>query len=493
MSKDKKTVLIITDGIGYNQQNFYNAFYHAKKPNYDKLFSSCPNSLIKTSGLAVGLPEGQMGNSEVGHMCIGSGRVLYQNLVKINKAIEEKTLQTNSALVDFLDTTKDIHLVGLFSDGGVHSHIKHIFALAQIAKQNGKKVYIHALSDGRDVSPNAMPSYLKMFEAIKCDKITLASIGGRFFVMDRDNRWDRVKQGYEVIVRAKNKTTLSPHEYIQNSYKNELTDEFIKPVCFENYKGIDPQDGVILINFRNDRMRQFASCIGDENFKEFKIKNTFKVLTMTEYDKNFPYPVLFKSEKLKNTLSQVVAAHGLSQFHTAETEKYAHVTFFFNGGVEDMEENETRVLIPSPKVATYDRKPQMSAKEVTNAVIKAMKNAYDFIVVNFANGDMVGHTGNFEASIKAVETVDEQIGAILKISDEEHYNILIISDHGNCEELKDANGDLLTNHTTYDVFCILKAKGHDKIKNGGLSNIAPTILKLMGLPIPNEMDEALIP
>ncbi len=492
MIKDKKTLLIITDGIGHNTKDFYNAFYHAKKPTYDKLFSSYPNSLIKTSGLAVGLPEGQMGNSEVGHMCIGSGRVLYQNLVKINRAIEDETLQKNPSLIQFLDNTKDVHLVGLFSDGGVHSHINHIFELAKIAKQNGKKVYIHALSDGRDVSPNALPIYLDEFEKIKCEEIKLASIGGRFFSMDRDNRWDRVQKGYETIVNAKNKTLLTPYEYVKKSYENDITDEFIEPACFDDYEGLGADDGIILMNFRNDRMRQFVTCLGDEKFSEFETEGVFKILTMTEYDKNFSYPVLFRSEKLVNTLSQVIAKHGLSQFHTAETEKYAHVTFFFNGGVEDMEENETRVLIPSPKVATYDLKPEMSAKEVGETVRKAMKGSYDFIVVNFANGDMVGHTGNFEASIKAVEAVDNEIGQILKASDDFGYNVLITSDHGNCEELKDENENSLTNHTTYDVYCFLKAKGYEKINDGGLNNIAPTILKLMGLDIPNEMDEALI-
>ncbi len=491
-SQNRKTILIITDGIGCNKNEHYNAFFHAKKPAYDKLFSSYPNSLLKTSGLAVGLPEGQMGNSEVGHMSIGSGRILYQNLVKINKSIQDDTFKTNPALVEFLKDCKDLHLLGLFSDGGVHSHIEHIFALAKIAKEAGKKVFIHALSDGRDVDVNAMPTYLEMFKDIECDSIKLASVGGRFFTMDRDNRWERVQKGYSVIVDGTNKTTLNPLEYIKESYNKGITDEFIEPACFGDYEGFEDEDGVVLMNFRNDRMRQFASCIGDEKFSEFKIKKSYKTLTMTEYDKNFTYPVLFRSEKPKNTLSQIIAKHGLSQFHTAETEKYAHVTFFFNGGVEEPEVNETRVLIPSPKVATYDLKPQMSAKEVGDAVRKAMNGGYDFIVVNFANGDMVGHTGNFEASVKAVEAVDGQIGLIMDECDKLGYNLLITSDHGNCEELKDENGKALTNHTTYDVFCFLKAKGYDSIKNGGLNNIAPTVLKLMGLDIPKEMDEPLI-
>ncbi len=492
MTKNKKTILIITDGIGHNTSDFYNAFYHAKKPNYDKLFSFYPNSLIKTSGLSVGLPEGQMGNSEVGHMCIGSGRILYQNLVKINKAIKDNTLGENEALNGLLKTSKTIHLVGLLSDGGVHSHIDHIIALAKIAKNRGKKVCIHALTDGRDVSPTSSLMYLKMLEEILDEDISLASIGGRFYAMDRDKRWERVQRAYDVIVDAKNKTSKSPKEYISHMYDEEKTDEFIDPVCFGKYEGLDTKDGIVLVNFRNDRMRQFGASLGQKSFNEFKIKQTFKLITMTEYDSEFDFPIMFPSFKPKNTLAEVISSHGLSQLHTAETEKYAHVTFFFNGGVEELVENETRLLVPSPKVQTYDLQPQMSAREVCDGILKAMDREYDFIVVNFANGDMVGHTGNFEASIKAVEAVDEQIGRILEKSEEKDYNILITSDHGNCEELKDKNGKPLTNHTTYDVFCFLKAKGYKSIKNGGLSNIAPTILKLMQLPIPEEMDEPLI-
>ncbi len=492
MNKNKKTVLVITDGIGYNDSKFFNAFYNAKKPTYDKMFASLPHSKIKTSGLAVGLPEGQMGNSEVGHMCIGSGRVLYQNLVRINKAIEEKTLEKNRALNDLFSTCKDIHIVGLFSDGGVHSHILHVKELAKIAKKNGKKVFIHALTDGRDVGQKDSPKYVKMIQDILDDDIVFASMGGRFYAMDRDKRWERVEQGYNTIVNANNKTTLSPLEYLNYMYEKDITDEFIEPACFGEYEGIKKDDGVILANFRNDRMRQFASALGCEDFDGFKVKNRYKLITITEYDKNFTFPIMFENEKLENTLSQVISKNGLSQLHTAETEKYAHVTFFFNGGVEEPEENETRVLVPSPKVSTYDKQPQMNAPKVGDVVLKAMEEEYDFIVVNFANGDMVGHTGDYEASIKAVEAVDKELGRILEKSDERSYNVLITSDHGNCEELKDKDEKVLTNHTTYDVFCILKADGFTCIKDGGLSNIAPTILKLMGLVVPEEMNEALV-
>jgi len=491
--KRKKVILIITDGIGFNNSCKYNAFCEAIKPAYNYLFENVPYSLIKTSGLSVGLPEGQMGNSEVGHMTIGSGRVLYQNLVKINKSIEEKNIEKNPVLNDILQKSENIHLIGLVSDGGVHSHIKHTIALAEIAKERGKKVYIHMISDGRDVDPKSGINYLKELENICDNDIKIATISGRYYTMDRDNRWDRVKKGYEAIVMAKPKTDLSAQEYLKESYKKNITDEFIKPVAFGEYEGFKENDGVIFTNFRNDRAREISKAIGFKNFEEFKREKFIKVnvVTMTEYDKEYPFPVLFKSERPKNTLGEVISNEGLNQFHTAETEKYAHVTFFFNGGVEEPLVNETRVLIPSPKVPTYDMEPRMSAHKVGNTVLKAMDEEYDFIVVNFANGDMVGHTGIYEAGIKAVEAVDNEIGRILDKSKEKDYSIVLTSDHGNVEMMKDEKGNILTNHTTLDVFCFVIDKDVKKIKNGGLSNIAPTVLKLMGLKKPQEMDEAL--
>lgn len=489
----KKVVLIITDGIGFNNSCKHNAFCEAIKPTYNYLFENVPYSLVKTSGLAVGLPEGQMGNSEVGHMTIGSGRILYQNLVKISKSIEDKSIEKNPVLNEILQKSGDIHLVGLISDGGVHSHIKHTLALAKIAKERGKKVYIHMITDGRDVDPRSGVNYLKELEQICDEDIKIATMSGRYYTMDRDNRWDRVKKGYDAIVLAKPKTDLSPEEYIKESYQKDITDEFIEPVAFKGYNGFQENDGVIFTNFRNDRAREISKAIGFENFDEFDREKYIKVnvATMTEYDKEYPFPILFKSEKPKNILAEIISKEGLSQFHTAETEKYAHVTFFFNGGVEEPMINETRVLIPSPKVPTYDMEPRMSAHKVGNAVLKAMDEEYDFVVVNFANGDMVGHTGVYEAGIKAVEAVDNEIGRILKKSQEKDYSIVLTSDHGNVEMMKDENGNTLTNHTTLDVFCFVVDKDVKKIKNGGLSNIAPTVLKLMGLPKPKEMDEAL--
>ncbi len=488
-----KTILVITDGIGYNPDSRANAFANAKKPTYDKLFKEVPNSLIKTSGLAVGLPEGQMGNSEVGHMCIGAGRVMYQNLVKISLAIKEDTLKNNPALKDILGVKGDIHIIGLVSDGGVHSHIDHIIALAKIAKDSGKKVFLHVITDGRDVSPTSGIDFIEQLENI-CDKdIKIATICGRFYAMDRDNRWDRVKRAYDVIVDAKQKTDKSPQNYIKDSYSKDITDEFIEPISMSDYLGMNENDGVIFANFRNDRMRELSASIGIRDFNEFKRdKSAISSITITEYDASYPFKVMFPSTPPKNTLADVISDSGLSQMHIAETEKYAHVTFFLNGGVEEPDIGESRVLIPSPKVATYDLKPQMSSVEVGDAVLTSMQAGYDFIVVNFANGDMVGHTGNYSAAVEAVEAVDKQIGRILKECDEQKYSFILISDHGNCEQMENEKGEVLTNHTTFDVFCFVKAKDIKKVKNGGLNNVAPTVLKLMGLEIPKEMDEPLV-
>ncbi len=491
--KIHKTILVITDGIGYNPNNKTNAFANAIKPTYDKLFKDVPNSLIKTSGLAVGLPKGQMGNSEVGHMCIGAGRVMYQNLVKISLAIKENTLKNNVALKDILKVKGDIHIIGLASDGGVHSHIDHIIALAKIAKIAGKKVFLHAITDGRDVSPTSGIKFIKILESICDDDIKIATICGRFYAMDRDNRWDRIKQAYNVIVNAEHKTDKSPETYIEDSYNKDITDEFIEPACMPYFQGIDKDDGVIFANFRNDRMRELSKAIGIKDFSQFKReKGIPKCITMTEYDASYPFPVVFASIPPKNTLADVISENELSQIHIAETEKYAHVTFFLNGGVEEPDVGESRVLIPSPKVPTYDLKPEMSSVEVGDAVIASMNEGYDFIVVNFANGDMVGHTGNFDAAVKAVEAVDKQLGRILEKCEEKDYSFILTSDHGNCEQMSNEKGEVLTNHTTFDVFCFVKAKGVKKVNSGALNNIAPTVLKLMGLKIPKEMDEPLI-
>ena len=489
----KKTVLIITDGIGHNSSCNFNAFCNAKKPTYDYLFSNVPYSLIHTYGEYVGLPDNQMGNSEVGHMTIGSGRVLYQDLVKIHLAIKNDTLKDNVIVKNTIEKSNNIHLIGLASDGGVHSHIDHIIALAKIAQNKNKKVWLHLITDGRDVAPDCAKIYIEKVINICNENIKIATIGGRYYGMDRDNRWDRVELAYNAIANATPKTKDNILDFIDNSYKNEIFDEFLIPTALDGYDGIKDGDGVIFCNFRSDRARELSSVFAKNDFKEFEKKTlNVQIASMTQYDKNIPIPVIFEKDNPTNTLAQVISDAGLSQLHTAETEKYAHVTFFFNGGVEEPFLNETRVLIPSPNVATYDLQPQMSAPKVGEAVRTAMKNQTDFIVVNFANGDMVGHTGVYEAAIKAVEAVDYELGLILEEAKKENYNIVLTSDHGNCEMMKDENGNTLTNHTVGDVYCFVIAPNIIKVKEGSLNNIAPTVLKLMGLDIPKEMDEPLI-
>jgi len=489
----KKAILVITDGIGFCANTEHNAFYNAKKPTYDKFFNEVPHSLIDTFGLSVGLPEGQMGNSEVGHMSIGSGRVLYQDLVKISLALQEGILESNEVLQELFSKSDRVHLIGLMSDGGVHSHIDHFMGIADIAAKNGKKVFLHLITDGRDVSPTSANKYIQQVKEHLRENITIATISGRFYSMDRDNRWERVKRGYDAIVNAEPKTDMSAEAYIGHSYAQGETDEFVEPTAFEPYDGMHNGDAVLTINFRSDRMREMVTALASDTFSEFERKDIKVYLaTITEYDKSFPYPVLFKKEPPKNTLAEVISKANLRQLHTAETEKYAHVTFFLNGGIDEPYANETRVLIPSPNVRTYDMKPQMSANEVGDTVLAAMDEQYDFIVVNFANGDMVGHTGDFEAAKKAVEAVDAELGRIWKKAKENEYAFVLTSDHGNCEEMRDEAGNVLTNHTVGKVWCFVDADGVEKVDNGGLNNIAPTVLKVMELEIPSEMDHSLV-
>jgi 2,3-bisphosphoglycerate-independent phosphoglycerate mutase len=489
----KKTVLIITDGIGYSAKKEFNAFYAAKKPTYEYLFKNVPYSLVSTHGLSVGLPEGQMGNSEVGHMTIGSGRILYQDLVKVSLALKDGSLALHPKLKTLFASSNDIHIAGLVSDGGVHSHISHIIGLAQIAEKAGKKVFLHAITDGRDVGPTSAKGYIKELLEVTNENITLATIGGRFYAMDRDNRWDRVEKAYNAMVDAKPKNDANPLSYIESQYAQNINDEFLEPTAFEGFDGIKDGDGFIFANFRSDRAREVISALGKTEFNGFERElKQINIATMTEYSKEFSYPILFEKDEPKNTLAEIISYAGLSQLHTAETEKYAHVTFFLNGGIETPYANETRVLVPSPQVKTYDEKPEMSAYAVANAVLTAMNENYDFIVVNFANGDMVGHTGVFEAGIKAVEAVDECLGKIIEKAKEKDYSIVLTSDHGNCEEMKDNEGHTLTNHTVGSVYCFVMDDSVKSVKDGGLNNIASTILALMGVQKPSEMDDALI-
>ena len=489
----KKTILVITDGIGYSAKTESNAFYNATKPTYDKLFAEVPHALIDTFGLSVGLPEGQMGNSEVGHMSIGSGRVLYQDLVKISLALSENTLESNEVLQELFTKSDRLHLIGLMSDGGVHSHIDHFMGIADIAAKNGKKVFLHLITDGRDVSPTSAQKYIEKVNTHLNENVTIATISGRFYSMDRDNRWERVERGYKAMVEATPKTDFDPAAYVGHSYSLGETDEFVEPVAFNGYDGMQDGDSVLTINFRSDRMREMVTALGSKDFDGFARREVqVNLATITEYDKSFTYPVLFKKEPPKNTLAEVISNAGLRQLHTAETEKYAHVTFFLNGGIDEPYANETRVLIPSPDVKTYDMKPEMSAAEVGAAVLKAMEEEYDFIVVNFANGDMVGHTGDFEAAKQAVSAVDTQLGLIREKVKAKDYTLVLTSDHGNCEEMRDDEGNILTNHTVGKVWCFVEAEGVTKVDAGGLNNIAPTVLKLMGLDIPSEMDHSLV-
>lgn len=490
----KKCVLVITDGIGANPDasDSSNAYAAANKPNYEWLFKNANFCYLKTSGLAVGLPSGQMGNSEVGHMTIGSGRILYQSLVKIDKALQSGELANKKELKSFLAKHHRVHIIGLYSDGGVHSHMRHFDGIIDICKSANKECIIHAITDGRDVVPTTGADFIKHLAS----KHEIASICGRFYAMDRDKRWDRINEAYKVIVNNENIVSLSPFEYMQKSYKQEIFDEFIKPASFYDFGGVKSDDGIIFINFRNDRARELCTAFSDESFSEFcRDKNRIckNLLTMTRYDDRFSFPVLFAPDEIKDTLAQVISNAGLKQLHTAETEKYAHVTFFFNGGKEEMLPNEARVLVPSPKVKTYDKQPQMSAPQVCDAVLKGMDANTDFIVVNFANGDMVGHTGDFEACKKAVESVDECLGKIIKKAEQKGYEYIQISDHGNCEALRGKNGEPLTNHTTFDVFCFVLTSDKRRLNlaHGGLSNVAPSVLKLMELEIPQSMDKAL--
>ncbi|TLD90216.1 2,3-bisphosphoglycerate-independent phosphoglycerate mutase [Helicobacter sp. MIT 03-1616] len=488
-----KSILVITDGIGYSEKTQYNAFYHAKKPTYDYLFANVPYGMIDTFGMSVGLPEGQMGNSEVGHMCIGSGRILYQDLVRISQAIAKSEIQKNPAFLQVVQNVEVVHLCGLLSDGGVHSHIEHFKALAQILENQNKRVFLHLITDGRDVLPQSANTFITEIENLCGKNISIASIAGRFYAMDRDKRWDRVQKAYDTLVIGANPSTLSPQEYVRSLYEEGIYDEFIVPASFGGFTGIKDNEGFIFINFRSDRAREIVDALGNPNFEGFKRECVVKchIATMTEYDANFPYPILFPKQKVQNTLAEVIAANGLKQLHTAETEKYAHVTFFLNGGREAEFEGEKRVLIPSPNVKTYDLLPQMSAAAVGDEVLKGIEEGFDFVVVNFANGDMVGHTGNFEAAKAAVEAVDKELGRIIESAKSHKYALFITSDHGNCEEMRDEQGNVLTNHTIGQVWCFCLANGVTKVANGGLNNIAPSILKVMGLDIPKEMDKPL--
>lgn len=501
----KPVMLMILDGFGVTDRIEGNAVIAAKKPNYDMLLNNFPNTKLKASGLSVGLPEGQMGNSEVGHLNIGAGRIVYQELTRISKDIKEgkffENEVINKAMNEALKNDSSLHLLGLLSDGGVHSHILHLKALLKLAKQKGlKKVYVHAFLDGRDVPPSSAKTYIEDIESymneIGVGKI--ATISGRYYAMDRDKRWERVKLAYDALALGKGEKANSAMEAVEKSYKDNKTDEFVLPTVIlegENPIGIiKNNDSVIFYNFRPDRARELTRALNDKVFDGFE-RSTLNLnfVTMTQYDKTIEgVEVAYKPQSYKNTLGEYVSSLGLKQLRIAETEKYAHVTFFFNGGIEKPNEGEDRILVPSPKVATYDLQPEMSAYEVTDKLIEKLdSDVYDLIILNYANPDMVGHTGIFEAAKKAIEDVDLCIGRVYKKIMEKGGSLFVTADHGNSEDMIDySTGNAMTAHTTNEVPFIYvsnDAKGK-KLKDGGiLADIAPTILDEMGVPIPEEM------
>ena len=496
----KPVMLMILDGFGIAPKSDGNAVEAAKKPNYDKLMANYPHTQLQASGLYVGLPDGQMGNSEVGHLNIGAGRIIYQELTRITKEINEGGFFKNEALTLAIKNAKEnnssLHLMGLLSDGGVHSHIDHLKGLLNLAKESGlTKVYVHCFMDGRDVPPASGKDFVieieKYMKEIGVGKI--ATISGRYYAMDRDNRWERVELAYNAMVLGKGEVANSAVEAIEKSYNDNKTDEFVLPVVVEKEGMIKNGDSVIFFNFRPDRAREITRAINDKEFSGFDRETlNLTFVTMTQYDKTLEgVEVAYRPESINNTLGEYVSNKGLNQLRIAETEKYAHVTFFFNGGVEKENPGEDRALIASPKVATYDLKPEMSAYEVTDELIKRLdSDKYDMVILNYANPDMVGHTGVMEAAVKAIETVDECLGKVAEKVLEKDGTLFITADHGNAETMIDfSTGNPFTAHTTDPVPFIWvsnKTEGRT-LKEGKLADIAPTMLNEMGLEKPAEM------
>ena len=503
--KDKLTMLMILDGFGDNPNKDGNAIKLAKTPNIDKLMKKYPNTEIRTSGLAVGLPDGQMGNSEVGHTNIGAGRIVYQELTRITKSIEDGDFFTNPEFIAAIENCKKnhskLHILGLLSDGGVHSHIRHLFGLLEMAKRRDfEDVYVHCFLDGRDTPPASAESYIIKLQDKMAEKGIgkIASISGRFYSMDRDKRWERVKKSYDALVNGIGNKAGSAIGAIEDSYQKEVFDEFVEPTIICNgdtpVAKIEQNDSVIFFNFRPDRARQITRSLVDPEFDGFETKKDLNLyfVCFTSYDETMPnVHIAFKKETLKNTFGEYISEKGYTQLRIAETEKYAHVTFFFNGGEEKQYPGEDRILVPSPKVETYDMKPEMSAYEVTDKVLEAIsEDKYDVIILNYANTDMVGHTGSLPAAIKAVEAVDECVGKVVKLVESKQGSMLITADHGNAEQMIDyKTGEPHTAHTTNPVPLILVTANEKlKLKNDGkLADLAPTMLDLMGLEKPEEM------
>lgn len=499
--------LVVMDGYGINKNLKGNAIANAHTPNLDRFYKEYPNTTLKSSGMAVGLPEGQMGNSEVGHLNIGAGRVVYQEFARISKSIDDGDFYTNEVLVEAVDNAikhnSALHIMGLLSDGGVHSHITHLYALLKLAKDKGlERVYVHAFLDGRDVPPACANEYITALEKKMAELGVgrIATVEGRYYAMDRDKRWERVKLAYDAIVDGIGIQVNSAVEAVNKAYERGETDEFVKPsVVMDGDKPtatVKPNDSIVFFNFRPDRARQLTRSFIYEDFDSFERRRGYipvYFVTMTQYDETFGDLVHVAFEpikKMENTLGEYLSKNGIKQLRIAETEKYAHVTFFFNGGIEEPNENEDRVLIPSPKVPTYDLKPEMSAYEVTDELVKRIKSKeYQFILVNYANCDMVGHTGVYEAAVKAIEAVDQCLGRVVDAVREQNGVVFITADHGNAEQMIDyETGEPMTAHTTNVVPFIAIGVGDVKLREGGkLADIAPTVLDVMGLAKPKEM------
>lgn len=492
----KKVLLCILDGVGLSKETYGNAFYQANKPCLDRLMMEYPNSRLDASGELVGLPSGQMGNSEVGHMNIGAGRIVYQPLGLINNQIKEESFYKNKVLLSIFKHTKEnnskLHIMGLLSDGGIHSHINHFLALLEMCKKNNvSNVYFHIFTDGRDTSPYAGEKFIKILED-KIQKLgigSIASISGRYYAMDRDNNYDRIELAYKCMVEGIGVEYKSAYEAWASNHEKNITDEFIVPAIINKNGLIEDNDGIIFANFRPDRVRELGTSLTNKDFNGFerKVLENIKMSTLMPVSEEVISTPAFKIEDLVNTLGEYVSTKGISQLRIAETEKYAHVTYFFDGGKEKDLANCKRILIPSPKVATYDLKPEMSAYEITDKLLTEIKtNKEDLIILNFANGDMVGHTGNYDAAIKAVEAVDSCLLKIIKNINPKEYTIIVTADHGNCELMINKDGSINTQHTINPVPFIVLDKNIE-VKDGKLGDIAVTILDIMELDIPKNM------
>ncbi len=498
ISPRRPVVLVILDGFGISPSTEHNGVAQANTPRLDGFFAQYPSTSLKASGHAVGLPDGQMGNSEVGHLTLGCGQIIRQDLVTVDDAIKNGSFYENPVLLETVNSARSngtpVHLIGLVSDGGVHSHINHLLALINLCQRQNVKPLVHMITDGRDTPPKSAKLYLPELEAaLHKAGGRIVSVMGRYYAMDRDNRWDRTEKAWRAIALGQGQLMAeSAAQAIDIAYQNDRSDEFITPTVLSSECRIDRNDTVIFFNFRKDRARQLTAALGSRDFTAFS-RNDYapvSVTCMTEYDEYFHLPYAFCQDRPKVTLAEIISNQGLSQLHCAETEKYAHVTYFFNGRVGEAYPNEDRIIVPSPKVATYDETPAMSAHEISDEVIRAIESGkYAFIVVNYANGDMVGHTGIPDAIIQSVEALDCEVGRLLDCAIEHEYSVIVTADHGNCEEMVDAlTGEPHTQHTSNPVPCLVVDRRYWQLASGaGLSSIAPTVLQLMGIEQPHSM------